>query len=118
MTRIPTQMKAILLTGHGGYDKLEYREDVPVPELGSGEVLIRVGAAGVNNTDINTRTGWYSKTVSEGTTVDRAQSGYTTEKVEANAWSAAALTFPRIHGADACGCIVAVSREVDPARIG
>ena len=42
-------------------DMLEYREDVPLPEPQAGEVLIRVGAAGINNTDINTRIGWYSR---------------------------------------------------------
>lgn len=31
-----------------------------MPELGAGEVLIKVLAAGVNNTEINTRLGWYS----------------------------------------------------------
>jgi NADPH:quinone reductase-like Zn-dependent oxidoreductase len=51
---IPATMSAVLLTGHGGIEKLEYREDVPVPVPGEGEVLIRVGAAGINNTDINT----------------------------------------------------------------
>ena len=52
-------MAAVLLTGHGGFDKLEYRGDVPVPQPKMGEVLIRVLAAGINNTDINTRTAWY-----------------------------------------------------------
>ena len=32
------------------------------PRPKPGEVLINVAAAGVNNTDINTRIGWYSKT--------------------------------------------------------
>ena len=58
---LPEAMYAVLLTGHGGFDRLEYRSDVAVPRPGAGEVLIRVAAAGVNNTDINTRTGWYSK---------------------------------------------------------
>lgn len=57
----PSTMHAVLLTGHGDYDKLEYRTDYPVPRPLAGEVLIRVSAAGVNNTDINTRIGWYSK---------------------------------------------------------
>jgi NADPH:quinone reductase-like Zn-dependent oxidoreductase len=61
-------MKAVLLKGYGGFDRLEYREDVPVPVPRAGEVLIRVGAAGINNTDINTRTGWYSQVVSEEST--------------------------------------------------
>jgi NADPH:quinone reductase-like Zn-dependent oxidoreductase len=52
-------VKAVVTTGNGGFDKLHYRE-VPLPELGAGEVLIKVLAAGVNNTEINTRLGWYS----------------------------------------------------------
>ena len=50
----PERMSAVLLTGHGGFDRLEYRTDVPVPHPGAGEVLIRVAAAGVNNTGIDT----------------------------------------------------------------
>ena len=53
-------MKAVLLRGHGSFEQLEYRDDVPVPSPGAGEVLIRVAAAAVNNTDINTRIGWYA----------------------------------------------------------
>lgn len=34
----PSTMRAVLLTGHGGYDKLDYRTDVPVPKLRSGEI--------------------------------------------------------------------------------
>ena len=56
---LPRTMKAVVLTGHGGLDRLEWREDVPVPQPRAGEVLIRVGASAVNNTDVNTRTGWY-----------------------------------------------------------
>ena len=60
-------MAAVLLVGHGGLDKLEYRTDVQVPRPARGEVLIQVAAAGVNNTDVNTRIGWYSKTVTSET---------------------------------------------------
>jgi Zn-dependent alcohol dehydrogenase len=41
----------------------------PIPR--PGEVLIKVGACGLNNTDVNTRTGWYSKAVTEATTGER-----------------------------------------------
>ena len=58
-------MKAVVTTGNGGYDKLDYR-DVPVPRPGPGEVLLKVLAAGVNNTEINTRLGWYSASVDSG----------------------------------------------------
>ena len=59
-------MKAVVTTGNGGYDKLDYR-DVPGPVPEQGEVLIRVLAAGVNNTEINTRLGWYSSSVTADT---------------------------------------------------
>jgi NADPH:quinone reductase-like Zn-dependent oxidoreductase len=111
---IPAVMRAVLLTGNGGFDKLEVREDVPVPVPGADDVLIKVGAAGVNNTDINTRIGWYSKAVSEATEAGAA-SGIA--EAENDGWSGAAFKFPRIQGADACGRIVAVGSRVDPARI-
>ena len=43
---VPETMAAVLLTGHGGFDKLVYRTDVPVSVPGKEEVLIRVGADG------------------------------------------------------------------------
>ncbi|MEO6353029.1 MAG: hypothetical protein ABIO19_09760, partial [Burkholderiaceae bacterium] len=58
---IPTTMHGVWLMGHGELDQLEFRHDIPVPTPGSRDVLICVAAAGVNNTDVNTRTGWYSK---------------------------------------------------------
>ena len=54
-------MSAVLTTGHGGYEVLEYRNDIEVPTPNSDQVLIKVLGAGINNTDINTRTAWYSK---------------------------------------------------------
>lgn len=95
---VPATMRAVLLTGHGGPEVLEVRDDVPVPVPAAGEVLIRVGAAGVNNTDINTRVGWYGGDGEGG-------------------WSGG-LVLPRIQGADACGRVVAVGDGVDPSRIG
>ncbi|UOA16015.1 MULTISPECIES: alcohol dehydrogenase family protein [Sulfitobacter] len=113
---LPTTMKAIVLTGHGGLDKLELREDMPVPQPSAGEVLVRVGASAVNNTDINTRTGWYSKAV-RGDTGSAATEGYGGASDADGAWSGA-LSFPRIQGADCCGEIVAVGEGVDAGRIG
>ena len=114
---LPTHMYAVLLTGHGGLDKLEYRADVPVPTPGEGEVLIRVAATAVNNTDINTRIGWYSKGVTSGTTAIAATGADHIDPADA-AWSGAAVTFPRIQGADCCGRIVAVGDGVASNRIG
>ncbi|WP_299477023.1 alcohol dehydrogenase family protein [uncultured Roseibium sp.] len=96
-------MNGIVLTGHGGPERLEWREDLDVPSLERGEVLILVGAAGVNNTDVNTRIGWYSKGDNDA---------------EDAAWNGQALKFPLIQGADVCGSIVAVGSGVDPSRIG
>ncbi|WP_099867589.1 alcohol dehydrogenase family protein [Pararhizobium haloflavum] len=109
-------MSAIVLTGHGGLEKLEWREDVPVPSVMKGEVLIRVGASAVNNTDVNTRTGWYSKSV-RGDTGSAATQGYGGASDADGGW-AGALRFPRIQGADCCGEIVAVGEDVDDARLG
>ncbi len=117
MTDIPKTMHAVQLTGHGGFDALVYTDDAPVPVPGPGEVLIRVGAAGVNNTDINTRIGWYSKSVGEGTT-EGGEDGFD-EPVSSDAsWGGSPLAFPRIQGIDVCGRIVAVGEGVSDSRIG
>jgi NADPH:quinone reductase-like Zn-dependent oxidoreductase len=118
VTEIPGFMKAVLLTGHGGFDRLDYRDDVPVPQPRRGEVLIRIGAAGINNTDINTRTAWYSNTVREGTTSAGAVAGFAEARAEDSGWAGGGLQFPRIQGADACGRIVALGEDVDPRRLG
>ena len=114
---IPSKMTAVLLTGHGGPEALELREDVPTPEPGPGEVLIRVGAAGVNNTDINTRIGWYSKKVSAATG-QGGVGGFREIDADDATWSGGPMAFPRIQGADCCGRIVAVGSGVDAGRIG
>jgi NADPH:quinone reductase-like Zn-dependent oxidoreductase len=114
---IPETMCAVYLTGHGGLEKLEYRDDVPVPRPRADEVLVRVTAAGVNNTDINTRTAWYSKSVTEATNSGGAD-GFTDVDESDGGWAGVALTFPRIQGADVCGYIAQVGSDVDSARIG
>lgn len=96
-------MRGVALTGHGGPEVLLWREDLPVPEPGTKSVLIRVAAAAVNNTDINTRTAWYSKGDAAATDAS---------------WSGEALALPRIQGADVCGEIVAVGSGVDEKRVG
>ena len=115
--QIPNLMHAVHLVGHGGINKLVYKTDVPVPQIGDDEVLIRVRAAGVNNTDINTRIGWYSKSVT-GDTNSGGADGIDDVDADDASWSGEPLVFPRIQGADVCGHIVAVGKDVDPARIG
>ena len=100
---VPKRMRGIWLTGHGGLDKLELRDDLSVPTPSPLDVLIRVAAAGVNNTDLNTRTAWYSK---QDAGADDAS------------WSGEPITFPRVQGADVCGRIVAVGSSVPKKRVG
>ena len=103
MTHLPTTMQGVQLTGHGDFNMLKYAANIALPTLGADDVLIKVMAAGVNNTDLNTRTAWYSKQ-DEGS--------------EDASWSGNALVFPRIQGADVCGVIVAVGESVDKSRVG
>ncbi len=115
---LPKTMRAVVLTGHGGLDKLSYVEDWPTPEPGPGEVVVKVGACGLNNTDINTRTGWYSKTVTEGITDEGGKGGFEEAEAAQATWGNSAITFPRIQGADVAGTIAAVGAGVDDGRIG
>ena len=111
---LPSIMRAMVTIGHGGLDKLVWHEDWPRPDPARGEVLIKVKACGLNNTDVNTRVGWYSKAVTEATSGD----GFETVNDEDPTWGAAPISFPRIQGADVCGEIVAVGEGVDASRIG
>lgn len=111
---LPETMRAMVTMGHGGLDQLVWHEDWPRPDPAPGEVLIRVAACGLNNTDVNTRSGWYSKSVSEATTGD----AYSEVGEDDPTWGGAPITFPRIQGADVCGEIVAVGEGVDTSRIG
>jgi hypothetical protein len=79
--------------------------------------LIQVEAASINNTDINTRIGWYSKAVS-GDTNSTATGGADTADAGDASWSGVPLTFPRIQGGDVYGRIVSAGSEVDNGRIG
>lgn len=111
---VPDTMKAVVLTGHGGLDQLVYQEDWPTPTPKENEVLIKVAACGLNNTDVNTRSGWYSKAVTEATTGDAYQS------VDENdpTWGGAPITFPRIQGADVCGTVIAAGANSDQTLLG
>jgi NADPH:quinone reductase-like Zn-dependent oxidoreductase len=113
MTDLPTTMRAALLTARGGPEVLVLRDDVPVPRPRVGEVLIAVAACGVNNTDINTRVGWYSKSVTDAT----SGGGFAEAQAGDSAWGGG-LTFPRIQGADPCGRVVAVGDGVDQGLVG
>ena len=138
-------MTAVVTIGNGGYEMLEVR-DVPVPEPGRGEVRIRVLAAGVNNTEINTRLGWYSSSVTGSTDATAAHATASTRASSTGGdrddpaapaggagdgdrsrddsaapvdggWSAP-TPFPLIQGTDCCGIVDAAGPEADPSLLG
>ena len=111
---LPPVMRAVGLTGHGGLDRLSYREDWPLPHHGPGQVLVEVGACGLNNTDVNTRTAWYSAEVSGATSGEALEAAADADA----AWGGRAVTFPRIQGADVCGRVVALGSGCDPSLLG
>jgi NADPH:quinone reductase-like Zn-dependent oxidoreductase len=105
-------MSGVYLTRHGGPGALEWRDDIPVPLPDAGQVLVKVLAAGVNNTDINTRVGWYSSDVS-GATEDVIENA----DIEAGGWGGA-IGFPRIQGGDICGAVVAIGEGATSVELG
>ena len=88
------QMLAVVTEGSGGLDMLRVRE-VRRPRPDEGEVLVRVLAAGVNATDINTRVDWYG----------------------GGGWSSPS-PFPFIQGTDCCGRVEETGPGVDEALVG
>ncbi|MEX2476732.1 zinc-binding dehydrogenase [Marinobacter sp.] len=100
---IPTTMKAMVLTGHGDIDQLDYR-DVTTPKPAAGEVLVQVTATAKNNTDRKAREGLYPTKKGEMTSFQMG--GEPT------------LLFPRVQGADIAGSVVAVGEGVSESRIG
>ncbi|MBK5961249.1 NAD(P)H-quinone oxidoreductase [Rhodoplanes elegans] len=58
MTDLPARMTAIGISSPGGPEVLR-PEERPVPTPGSGEILVKVAAAGVNRPDVVQRKGFY-----------------------------------------------------------
>jgi len=87
-------MLAVVTRGNGGLEQLDYRE-VRRPRPDEGEVLVRVLAAGVNATDINTRAGWYAE----------------------GGWSSPS-PFPFIQGTDCCGLVAETGPGCNEALLG
>ncbi|MBQ1024998.1 zinc-binding dehydrogenase [Micromonospora sp. C95] len=98
---VPTTMRAVRIGRHGGPDVLTEAE-VPVPALAAGEVLVRVGAVALNNTDLWTREGAYGRPGDP-----QARSGWR-----------GPIEFPRIQGADVAGRVVSVGPGVDASLVG
>ncbi len=107
-------MKAVVTRGNGGYEQLDYC-DVPIPTVGAGEVLLKVLAAGVNNTEINTRLGWYSSSVSSGT--EQFSESEREDEIGDGGWNET-TPFPFIQGTDCCGEVVEVGDENTAVKIG
>jgi len=107
-------MRAALLTGIGGPEMMEVRDDIPVPRAGRGDVVVRVAACGLNNSDINTRAGWYSRSITTAT----KESGYDKADVKDVGWSRRGLSFPRIQGSDVVGRVVEVGEGANPRLMG
>lgn len=80
---VPETMRAVRIAEHGGPEVLELTE-VAVPTPQAGEVLVRVRAVALNNTDLWTREGAYGRPGDPG-----ALSGWR-----------GPIDFPRIQGAD------------------
>jgi len=58
---LPNRMKGIVLEGFGApAEKLKLRNDLPLPQFGSSEVVIRVSAASLNPVDFKIVTGYLS----------------------------------------------------------
>ncbi len=109
MSSIPQTMKAVVtIANGGGYEQLQLK-DVPVPEVVPGTVLLKVLAAGINTTDINTRVGWYAANVTKGTL---AVSSDDIEPKSDGGWNQR-TPFPLIQGTDCCGLVVAVGSRED-----
>ena len=107
-------MRAFVLKGHGDFDQLQFHEEWPVPKPLPHQVLVQVHACGCNNTDINTRTAWYSKAVTENTT----GGAFADADDDDATWGGAPIVFPRIQGADVAGTVVATGAAADQSLIG
>ncbi|SDH68091.1 zinc-binding dehydrogenase [Alteribacillus bidgolensis] len=99
---IPSKMKAVAVTEYGGVEKLEERK-VPVPIPKENEVLVKIYACALNNSDILLREGGY---------------GTDTKSSEKAGWKREAISFPRIPGTDVAGQIVDVGANINPACVG
>ena len=112
---IPEYMNAVVTTGNGGYEKLLYKK-VKTPIPNDDEVLVKVLAAGMNNTEINTRLGWYSSNIKVGTD----QLNIKIEKggsIKNAGWNGT-TSFPLIQGTDCCGVIIKSGNNRNNSLIG
>ncbi|WNB93377.1 zinc-binding dehydrogenase [Bacillus sp. NEB1478] len=91
-------MRAVQVTGYGDVDKLEIVEK-PIPEPKSNEVLIKIKACAINNTEIWMREGAYGTDTKSG-------------------WKPEGVKFPRIPGSDITGRVVKIGSQVNESMQG
>ncbi|MBY6036936.1 zinc-binding dehydrogenase [Fictibacillus nanhaiensis] len=91
-------MKAVQVTGYGDVDKLEVVE-LPIPQPKENEVLVKVKACAINNTEIWMREGAYGTNSKSG-------------------WRPEGVQFPRTPGSDITGTIVKVGSTVNDPMVG
>lgn len=109
-------MTAIVTVGRGGFEQLVAMQ-VPVPQPGPDEVLLQVLASSVNNTDINTRIGWYDAAVTGSTQSLAATPAMDDASRPGSGWHGPS-PFPFIQGTDCCGRVVALAPGLDPSLMG
>ncbi|XP_014266043.3 synaptic vesicle membrane protein VAT-1 homolog [Maylandia zebra] len=72
----PLSFRALVLTGHGGYDKVKLQvKTMAKPKLKAGEVLVRVKACGLNFAELLARQGLYELLPSPPVTMGMEGSG-------------------------------------------
>lgn len=98
---MPTTTAAVL-TRHGGPDALQIRDDWQVADPRPGQVLLRVTAAGVNNTDLWTREGAYGRAGDPDAT---------------SGWRGP-VAFPRVQGGDVAGVVESVGESTTGELVG
>lgn len=96
-------MQAVVLTGHGGPERLEVRTGMAEPMPGVGQVQVAVSASAVNNTDIWSREGAY---------------GRPGDPDAVAGWRGVPLDFPRIQGGDIVGVVRGVGAGVSSTLAG
>lgn len=91
-------MKAVQVTGYGDVDMLEV-VDIPISDPKENEVLVKVKACAINNTEIWMREGAYGTGSKSG-------------------WRPEGVQFPRTPGSDISGTIVKVGALVEESMVG
>jgi NADPH2:quinone reductase len=90
MARLPKMMRAAAIERFGEPGVLSIHE-LPLPEIGAGEILIAVHTAGVGGWDADMRSGW---------------------------WPAGRPSFPLVLGSDGAGKVAAVGSRVRRLALG